>query len=89
MMGKELFLDLCMVLLFRIFMGVVTLEGVQKLNFRYFIAYYLHVDSENEEMIIRKWETHLHSRCVLPAIEATKNGICRARVNDIFGFHGE
>jgi len=71
-----------------IFTGVVALEGVQKLNFRYFIAYYLHVDSENEEMIIRKWETHLHSRCVLPAVEATKNGICRAKVNDIFGFHG-
>jgi glycerophosphocholine phosphodiesterase GPCPD1 len=69
-----------------IFVGSVNLFDVKQLKFRYFLAYYLESEEGKRSLIIRKWETHLSPRCVLPNIES-KNGICRAKVNDVFGFH--
>uniref|UniRef100_A0A7E4ZZ24 GP-PDE domain-containing protein n=1 Tax=Panagrellus redivivus TaxID=6233 RepID=A0A7E4ZZ24_PANRE len=70
-----------------VFVGSVNLGDIKQLKFRYFLGYYLYHDATASSLIIRKWETHLSARCVLPAVEATKNGICRAKVNDVFGFH--
>lgn len=59
------------------------------IKFRYFIGYYLESElNKAPSLIISKWETHLTPRCVIPAIEASKTRVCRANVNDNFGFFG-
>uniref|UniRef100_A0A183DBT9 Antibiotic biosynthesis monooxygenase n=1 Tax=Gongylonema pulchrum TaxID=637853 RepID=A0A183DBT9_9BILA len=43
-------------------------------------------DAETE-LVISKWESFLHPRSVLPAVEAI-SGTCHLHVTDIFGCHG-
>lgn len=60
--------------------------------------------SKPATLIISKWESktnfnkilvkllfllaHLTPRSVMPAVEASKNGVCRSNLNDVFGFSG-
>ncbi|KAI6219631.1 hypothetical protein M3Y95_01087200 [Aphelenchoides besseyi] len=68
--------------------GTVSV-GVDTVKFRYFIGYYLESENLKEPtLIVAQWETHLTPRCVMPAVEASKSRICRANVNDVFGFNG-
>lgn len=68
--------------------GTVNL-GVDTVKFRYFIGYYLQSETGREPVLaIAKWETHLTPRCVMPPVEASKMGVCRANLNDIFGYNG-
>jgi hypothetical protein len=69
-----------------VFTNSVIIDGKQ-LKFRYFLGYYLQNEDGKQSLIIRQWETHLSPRCILPAVESCKNGIYRAKVNDVFGFH--
>ncbi|KAH7696839.1 Protein T05H10.7 b, partial [Aphelenchoides avenae] len=62
--------------------------GVETVKFRYFIGYYLESEANQPTLIISKWETHLAPRYVMPAVEASKTRVCRANVNDVFGFNG-
>jgi glycerophosphocholine phosphodiesterase GPCPD1 len=57
-------------------------------KFRYFTGYFLHSEDNSPTLIISKWETHLLPRYVMPAVEASKTRVCRANVNDVFGFNG-
>ncbi|KAI1727358.1 glycerophosphoryl diester phosphodiesterase family domain-containing protein [Ditylenchus destructor] len=69
--------------------GTITLTGVEVVKFRYFIGYYLESEANKPPcLIVSHWETHLTPRSVMPAVEASKARVCRANVNDIFGFHG-
>jgi hypothetical protein len=67
--------------------GSVSL-GVETVKFRYFTGYFLHSEDNSPTLIISKWETHLLPRYVMPAVEASKTRVCRANVNDVFGFNG-
>ncbi|CAD5210167.1 unnamed protein product [Bursaphelenchus okinawaensis] len=68
--------------------GTVSVS-IETVKFRYFTGYYLAADDASEPvLIISKWETHLTPRFVMPAVEATKSRVCRANVNDVFGFNG-
>ncbi|KAI6219558.1 hypothetical protein M3Y99_01653700 [Aphelenchoides fujianensis] len=68
--------------------GTVSV-GVDTIKFRYFIGYYLESETSKAPiLIVSQWETHLTPRCVMPAVEATKTRVCRANVNDVFGFNG-
>lgn len=63
--------------------------GIGTVKFRYFVGYYLESEPGAEPtLIVARWETHLTPRCVIPAVESTKEKVCRANVNDVFGFHG-
>ncbi|VDO55241.1 unnamed protein product [Onchocerca flexuosa] len=61
--------------------------GSDPIKFRYFIGYYLHSGKEEEknELIVSKWESFLHPRSVLPAVESI-SGVCHLHVTDKFGW---
>lgn len=40
-----------------------------------------------QELIVSKWESFLHPRSILPAIESA-SGVCHAHVTDTFGHNG-
>uniref|UniRef100_A0A1I7RPJ2 Glycerophosphocholine phosphodiesterase GPCPD1 n=2 Tax=Bursaphelenchus xylophilus TaxID=6326 RepID=A0A1I7RPJ2_BURXY len=68
--------------------GTVSVS-IETVKFRYFTGYYLAAgDDSDPVLIISQWETHLTPRFVMPAVEATKTRVCRANVNDVFGFNG-
>ncbi|KAL3097060.1 hypothetical protein niasHS_002776 [Heterodera schachtii] len=68
--------------------GLVNL-GADVLKFRYFIGYYLQSEEDKGPVLaVSKWETHSTPRCVMPPVEASTAGICRANLRDIFGFSG-
>ncbi|VDK53083.1 unnamed protein product [Anisakis simplex] len=60
--------------------------GSEPVHFRYFTGYYLDSGKEGctKELIVSKWETFLHPRSILPAIESA-SGVCHAHVTDTFG----
>ncbi|VDM38339.1 unnamed protein product [Toxocara canis] len=60
--------------------------GSEPVQFRYFIGYYLESGKEGsgKELIVSKWESFLHPRSILPAIESA-SGVCHAHVTDTFG----
>uniref|UniRef100_A0A9J2PLV1 GP-PDE domain-containing protein n=1 Tax=Ascaris lumbricoides TaxID=6252 RepID=A0A9J2PLV1_ASCLU len=60
--------------------------GTEPVQFRYFIGYYLESGKEGagKELIVSKWESFLHPRSILPAIESA-SGVCHAHVTDTFG----
>uniref|UniRef100_A0A0N4ZMM3 Glycerophosphocholine phosphodiesterase GPCPD1 n=1 Tax=Parastrongyloides trichosuri TaxID=131310 RepID=A0A0N4ZMM3_PARTI len=67
--------------------------SLKKVEFRYFIGYYMekecyHKSGEEKILIISQWETFLKPRAVMLQVESNlKNGVCREKVNDEFGFH--
>uniref|UniRef100_A0A914GPX8 Uncharacterized protein n=1 Tax=Globodera rostochiensis TaxID=31243 RepID=A0A914GPX8_GLORO len=68
--------------------GIVNL-GVDILKFRYFVGYFLQSEEGRSPVLaISKWETHSTPRCVMPPVEASNKGVCRANLRDIFGFSG-
>lgn len=66
----------------------ITNLGVDTVKFRYFIGNYLQSDATKDPvLVISKWETHLTPRCVMPPVEASKSGVCRANLRDVFGYN--
>uniref|UniRef100_A0A0K0F5F9 Glycerophosphocholine phosphodiesterase GPCPD1 (inferred by orthology to a human protein) n=1 Tax=Strongyloides venezuelensis TaxID=75913 RepID=A0A0K0F5F9_STRVS len=67
--------------------------SLKKVEFRYFIGYYLerNCDDNTEEektLIISQWESFFKPRAVMLQVESNmRNGVCREKVNDEFGFH--
>jgi hypothetical protein len=69
----------------RIFSATITVEDVEKIEFRYFIGYYLQTDFQTNILLVKKWETHLNPRKILPAIEASQTGEYIDKSPDVFG----
>jgi hypothetical protein len=75
--------------MFRHWTGTVEITS-ETIKFRYFIGYYLEAEiGKPPLLIVSQWETHLTPRCLMPAVEASKSRVCRANVNDVFGFNGK
>jgi hypothetical protein len=89
-MGKLNLLDLINFhVIFSLWSGTVSTD-VHTIKFRYFIGYYLESEpGKPPSLLVRQWETHLTPRTVMPAVESSKLRVCRANVNDVFGFNGE
>nr|CAD2188034.1 unnamed protein product [Meloidogyne enterolobii] len=66
----------------------ITNLSVDTVKFRYFIGNYLQSDATKDPvLVISKWEAHFTPRCVMPPVEASKSGVCRANLRDVFGYN--